>query len=424
MWTHSSRGTRGGRFTPPERSRAIKLLEMQRHALLMYTSCGWFFDEISGTEAVQVLMYAGRVIQLAEELCDAELEAGVPRATGPRTEQSASPSRERSRGLREVRVGRPGSPGRTSPHTTPSPRCFSPSPRRHASLATTWFSKTSSFTRPERSSWSSATRGLIRRSRSSRGTSCMRRSISGTTTSTPGSLPIPVTRLMRRRPRSWPRPFPAWTRRRSFASWTAAFGEAGYSIASLFRDLQRQVLKRLLRAGLTEITEMYQHVFDRNLPLMRFLKHLAAPIPMPLQATAAGAFQLRPALGPQGRRSGPGADSPAGSKRRRPGTSRSTAGRSAFSSRRCSTAWPCGGRQSAEAARTARRARGQPRRGARASVRAQPLDAAERLLRRARTSIRRDDRKGRERPIACRRGGTQHLQFVQTTSLLMSTRAA
>ena len=46
------------------------------------------------------------------------------------------------------------------------------------------------------------------------------------------------------------------------------------------------MLKRLLRAGLTEITEMYQRVFDRNLPLMRFLKHLAAPIPMPLQATA------------------------------------------------------------------------------------------------------------------------------------------
>ena len=40
----------------------------------MYTSCGWFFDEISGTETVQILMYAGRVIQLAEESCEADLE--------------------------------------------------------------------------------------------------------------------------------------------------------------------------------------------------------------------------------------------------------------------------------------------------------------------------------------------------------------
>src|SRR6185369_774571 len=32
----------------------LALLEMQRHAMLMYTSCGWFFDELSGIETVQV----------------------------------------------------------------------------------------------------------------------------------------------------------------------------------------------------------------------------------------------------------------------------------------------------------------------------------------------------------------------------------
>jgi hypothetical protein len=41
---------------------------MQRHALLMYTSCGWFFDELSGIETVQVIMYAGRALQLAQDL--------------------------------------------------------------------------------------------------------------------------------------------------------------------------------------------------------------------------------------------------------------------------------------------------------------------------------------------------------------------
>src|SRR5207302_3063224 len=49
-----------------DRPRALRLLEMQRHALLMYTSCGWFFDELSGIEAVQVIRYAARAIQLAE----------------------------------------------------------------------------------------------------------------------------------------------------------------------------------------------------------------------------------------------------------------------------------------------------------------------------------------------------------------------
>jgi hypothetical protein len=44
---------------------ALRLLEMERHALLMYTSCGWFFDEISGLETVQIIQYAARAIQLA-----------------------------------------------------------------------------------------------------------------------------------------------------------------------------------------------------------------------------------------------------------------------------------------------------------------------------------------------------------------------
>ena len=51
-----------------DRVNVWKLLEMQRHAMLMYTSCGWFFDELTGIETVQVIQYAGRVLQLAEEL--------------------------------------------------------------------------------------------------------------------------------------------------------------------------------------------------------------------------------------------------------------------------------------------------------------------------------------------------------------------
>ena len=51
-----------------DRVRALKLLELQRHAMLMYTSCGWFFDDLSGIETVQILHYAGRVAQLAQEL--------------------------------------------------------------------------------------------------------------------------------------------------------------------------------------------------------------------------------------------------------------------------------------------------------------------------------------------------------------------
>jgi hypothetical protein len=45
-----------------------KLLEIQRNAMLMFTSCGWFFDDISGIEAIQIMHYASRAIQLAKEI--------------------------------------------------------------------------------------------------------------------------------------------------------------------------------------------------------------------------------------------------------------------------------------------------------------------------------------------------------------------
>ncbi|MCX7964540.1 MAG: DUF3536 domain-containing protein [Candidatus Sumerlaea chitinivorans] len=61
-------------LTAEERIKALQLLEMQRNALLMFTSCGWFFDDISGIETVQNLLYAARVIQLARELSGVNLE--------------------------------------------------------------------------------------------------------------------------------------------------------------------------------------------------------------------------------------------------------------------------------------------------------------------------------------------------------------
>ncbi|MEW6207349.1 MAG: DUF3536 domain-containing protein [Acidobacteriota bacterium] len=62
-------------LTKEEKVKALSLLEMQRHAQLMFTSCGWFFDEISGLETVQILQYAARAIQLAEKVGRVSLES-------------------------------------------------------------------------------------------------------------------------------------------------------------------------------------------------------------------------------------------------------------------------------------------------------------------------------------------------------------
>ncbi len=56
--------------------RAQELLELERNALRMFTSCGWFFNDIAGIETIQILRYAARAIELAGADA-ARLEAGV-----------------------------------------------------------------------------------------------------------------------------------------------------------------------------------------------------------------------------------------------------------------------------------------------------------------------------------------------------------
>ena len=61
-------------LTAAERVDVLRLLEMQRHALLMYTSCGWFFEELSRPEGVQILRYAARALELAGDVTGIHLE--------------------------------------------------------------------------------------------------------------------------------------------------------------------------------------------------------------------------------------------------------------------------------------------------------------------------------------------------------------
>ena len=71
-----------GELPEGERVRLLKLLEMQRHLLLMYSSCGWFFDEISGLETVIILRHAARALHLAREVTGVDLEPEFVRRLG------------------------------------------------------------------------------------------------------------------------------------------------------------------------------------------------------------------------------------------------------------------------------------------------------------------------------------------------------
>ena len=104
-----------------ERVRALDLMEMQRHAQLMYTSCGWFFDDVAGIETVQVIAYAARVLQLAKQLFGQQAAPFEP-AFLARLAEAHSNNPEEGDGAQDLRKERrhngaePGASGRALRH--------------------------------------------------------------------------------------------------------------------------------------------------------------------------------------------------------------------------------------------------------------------------------------------------------------------
>ncbi len=72
--TPSSHSTLCGRSPRLSRWTALRLLEMQRHLMLMYTSCGWFFDDLTGPATLQILQYAARALQLSRQITSEDRE--------------------------------------------------------------------------------------------------------------------------------------------------------------------------------------------------------------------------------------------------------------------------------------------------------------------------------------------------------------
>lgn len=63
-----------GELNHTEMEKILALLEMQKFTQLMYTSCAWFFDDVSRIETKQVLQYAKRAIEIAELISDKNYE--------------------------------------------------------------------------------------------------------------------------------------------------------------------------------------------------------------------------------------------------------------------------------------------------------------------------------------------------------------
>jgi len=280
-----------------EQTRVLKLLEMQRHALLMYTSCGWFFDEISGIETVQVLMYAGRVLQLAEDVFGITLEpmfleklAAAPsnlpgmHKTGKEVyEKNVRPAQVQWKNMAaHVAVSSVFEPVHDVMRafacevTTKDSRILEAGRFRlsmgHAILMSDITHDSFDFAYAALHLGDHNVNAGVKEFL---GDEAYQTCLSELTEAF-SRVDVPqILRLIEK-----------------------YFGESTYSVASLFRDLQRHVLRQLLRAGLNDIMDTYHRNLQQNLPLMRFLRHLSVPLPLPMQSLAQVSFNsdLRAAL--------------------------------------------------------------------------------------------------------------------------------
>lgn len=272
------------KLSEAERVRVLMLLELQRHAMLMYTSCGWFFDEISGIETVQVIQYAGRVIQLAKQLFDFDPE---PRFLEMLAKAKSNIPEHRDGALVYEKFVRPAMVDLldVGAHYAISSlfedygdhsRIFSFSVDREDSnrlevgavkLLIGRARVSSEITRAAETltygAFYMGAHSVLAAVRPYRGEEAYKEMVQALTDAFNKSDPFEVTRLLDKH-----------------------FGGISYSLREMFRDKQRTVLDLILKSTLSDIENVYRQVYEHQALLMRFLKSLDIPLPRPLHAAA------------------------------------------------------------------------------------------------------------------------------------------
>jgi alpha-amylase/alpha-mannosidase (GH57 family) len=274
-----------GPLTPERRVRALKLLELQRHAMLMYTSCGWFFNDLAGIETVQVIQYAGRVVQLAEELFGTRFAPAflqrlqLARSNNP-AEGSGSDIFERHVRRSAIDLFKIGE------HYAVSALYHGYQERERVYCYDVQLEDRENMTSGE-------ARLVVGRARITSeitlesvlatfavlyfGDHHVHGGVASTQEGEAG-YPRLVSDLKNA---FFDRDFPAVIRRMD-----ERFGGDTFSIRSLFPDSQRRVLDLILESSLDETEGVYRQVYEKHAPLMRFLSDLDLRMPEAFRASA------------------------------------------------------------------------------------------------------------------------------------------
>jgi alpha-amylase/alpha-mannosidase (GH57 family) len=276
-------------LTAAERVTVLKLLELQRHAMLMYTSCGWFFDELSGIETVQVLQYAGRAIQLAQELFGDAVEALFLEKLEPAKSNLAAHQDGRHIYGKLVKpamvdwekIGAHYAVSSVFESYPERARLFCYTAEREdfqgveagrAKLIVGRVRLTSDITHESADlSFGALHFGDHNVSggvQHFQGDEVYRTTVNEMTAAFAKADFAEVIRLLDRH-----------------------FGESTYSLKSLFRDNQRKVLNRILESTLAEAEAAYRQIYEHHAPMMRFLNDLSMPL-NDLSVPLPNAFQM------------------------------------------------------------------------------------------------------------------------------------
>ena len=288
-------------MTPSERVTVLELMELQRHAQLMYTSCGWFFDEISGIETVQIIAYAGRVLQLAAKLFGQD-GAALEKAFLDVLERAKSNIPEEGDGAEVYRKRVKSS--RIDLEHVGAHYAISSMFRAYPETGRIFCFDV------ERLSYDVLTSG---RGRVGLGCARLRSQITEESEEICFSvlhlgdqnLSAAVKRFGPDQRRAWERfneVAGTAVRRANLPGLIRAtdefFGATTYSLTSLFADEQHRILKNILNQTLSEVEESLMRIYEEHATLLHFLGESNVPAPPALALTAGFAINacLRRAL--------------------------------------------------------------------------------------------------------------------------------
>jgi alpha-amylase/alpha-mannosidase (GH57 family) len=266
-----------------EQVQALRLLEMQRHAMLMYTSCGWFFDELSGLETVQVIHYAARAIQLAEQCCSEALEPEFLQHLAEA--KSNLPEHGDGAHIYEKWV----KPAFVDIERVAGHYAIS-------SLFENYADKTRIYCYDvERQNYSLEAEGKMRLAT---GSVRLRSEI----TQEAAALYFAVLHLGDHNISAGAKPVDGSGEGESYEKLKEAFSRADttqaileldqafdkktFSLRELFRDEQRKITNSILNESLTSAAAVYRTIFESQAPLIRFLNGLSIPVPKALMSAA------------------------------------------------------------------------------------------------------------------------------------------